>query len=91
VLGGGERIIEVRSNAMPDKGIVATFTDITQRVAADRALKQANETLEQRVAERTAELTRVNHELGEARASPTRPISARRASSPPPATISCSR
>lgn len=68
VLGGGERIIEVRSNAMPDKGIVATFTDITQRVAADRALKQANETLEQRVAERTAELTRVNHELGEARA-----------------------
>jgi Na+/proline symporter/signal transduction histidine kinase len=68
VLGGGDRIIEVRSNAMPDKGIVATFTDITQRVAADRALKQANETLEQRVVERTAELTRVNHELVEARA-----------------------
>ncbi|RXT28283.1 hybrid sensor histidine kinase/response regulator [Rhizobium leguminosarum] len=68
VLGGGERIIEVRSNAMPDKGIVATFTDITQRVNADQALKQANETLEQRVAERTAELTRVNRELGEARA-----------------------
>jgi len=69
VLNGGETIIEVRSNAMPDKGIVATFTDITQRVAADRALKQANETLEQRVAERTAELTRVNHALAEARAS----------------------
>jgi Na+/proline symporter/signal transduction histidine kinase len=68
VLGGGERIIEVRSNAMPDKGFVATLTDITQRVTADRALKQANETLEQRVAERTAELTRVNRELGEARA-----------------------
>ncbi|PDT18464.1 hybrid sensor histidine kinase/response regulator [Rhizobium sp. J15] len=68
VLGGGERIIEVRSNAMPDKGIVATFTDITQRVNADQALKQANETLEQRVAERTAELTRVNRELAEARA-----------------------
>jgi Na+/proline symporter/signal transduction histidine kinase len=68
VLDNGERIIEVRSNAMPHKGIVATFTDITQRVAADRALKQANETLEQRVAERTAELTRVNRELGEARA-----------------------
>ncbi|MBB2842336.1 UNVERIFIED_ORG: Na+/proline symporter/signal transduction histidine kinase [Rhizobium etli] len=68
VLGGGERIIEVRSNAMPDKGIVATFTDITQRVNADQALKQANETLEQRVAERTAELTRVNRQLAEARA-----------------------
>ncbi|MBP1842084.1 Na+/proline symporter/signal transduction histidine kinase [Rhizobium petrolearium] len=69
VLNGGGRIIEVRSNAMPDKGIVATFTDISERVAADRALKQANETLEQRVGERTAELMRVNHELAEARAS----------------------
>jgi len=68
VLAGSERIIEVRSNAMPDKGVVATFTDITQQVAADKALKQANETLEQRVDERTVELTRVNRELAEARA-----------------------
>ncbi|MDW9461714.1 response regulator [Sinorhizobium meliloti] len=67
-LAGGARILEVRSNAMPDKGIVTTYTDITQRVAADMALKQANETLELRVAERTGELTRVNRELGEARA-----------------------
>ncbi|MCK3775960.1 PAS-domain containing protein [Ensifer sesbaniae] len=67
-LGNGERIIEVRTNAMPDKGIVTTYTDITQRVAADMALKQANETLELRVAERTGELTRVNRELAEARA-----------------------
>ena len=69
VLSGGASIIEVRSNAMPDKGVVATFTDITQRVASDQALKQANETLEQRVAERTGELMRVNHALTEARAS----------------------
>ena len=68
VVEGGERIIEVRSNPMPDAGFVATFTDITARVAADQALKQANETLEQRVGERTAELTRVNRALGEARA-----------------------
>jgi Na+/proline symporter/signal transduction histidine kinase len=67
-LSGGERIIEVRTNAMPDKGIVTTYTDITQRVAADMALKQANETLELRVAERTGELTRVNREVAEARA-----------------------
>jgi Na+/proline symporter/CheY-like chemotaxis protein/nitrogen-specific signal transduction histidine kinase len=67
-LANGTRILEVRTNAMPDKGIVTTYTDITQRVAADMALKQANETLELRVAERTGELTRVNHELAEARA-----------------------
>ena len=67
-LAGGVRIIEVRTNAMPDKGIVTTYTDITQRVAADIALKQANETLELRVAERTGELTRVNREVAEARA-----------------------
>ena len=68
-LGNGARIVEVRSNAMPDRGIVATFTDISSQVAADQALKQANETLEQRVSERTAELTLVNHALAEARAS----------------------
>jgi Na+/proline symporter/signal transduction histidine kinase len=68
VLQKGGRIIEVRSNAMPDQGIVATFTDISDRVAADKALKQANETLEQRVDQRTGELMRVNHELAEARA-----------------------
>jgi signal transduction histidine kinase len=51
---------------MPDGGIVATYADITARVAADLALKQANESLEQRVARRTAELTRVNEELAQA-------------------------
>ena len=43
------RIIELRSNPMPDGGIVATYADITARVEADLALKRANETLEQRV------------------------------------------
>lgn len=60
------RIIELRSNPMPDGGIVATYTDISARVAADLALKRANESLEHRVESRTAELTRVNEELAQA-------------------------
>ncbi|MBN9243054.1 MAG: hybrid sensor histidine kinase/response regulator [Mesorhizobium sp.] len=60
------RILELRSNPMPDGGIVATYADISARVEADEALKRANESLEQRVARRTAELTRVNEELAQA-------------------------
>ncbi|MGN6550597.1 MAG: PAS domain-containing hybrid sensor histidine kinase/response regulator [Pararhizobium sp.] len=61
-------IIEIRSNRMPDMGVVTTYADITARVAADVALKQANETLEARVGQRTAELTAVNRQLADARA-----------------------
>jgi len=60
------RTIELRSNPMPDGGVVATYADITQRVQADVALKRANESLEQRVKSRTVELTRVNEELAQA-------------------------
>ncbi len=60
------RIIELRSNPMPDGGIVATYADITARVRADAELKRINETLEQRVATRTGELMRVNEELAQA-------------------------
>lgn len=60
------RIIEIRSNPMPDGGIVVTYADITTQVHSALELKKANETLEQRVADRTAELTRVNRELEQA-------------------------
>ena len=60
------RIIEFSSSPMPDGGIVATYTDVSARVQADMALKRANESLEQRVAARTEELTRVNQELAQA-------------------------
>jgi len=65
-LNAGGRILELRSNPMPDGGLVATYTDITAQVEADLALKRANESLEQRVQSRTIELTRVNEELAQA-------------------------
>lgn len=65
---GNGVVIEVRTNPMPQGGIVTTFTDITERVEAADALARANETLERRVHERTLELTTVNHELAKAKA-----------------------
>jgi Na+/proline symporter/signal transduction histidine kinase len=61
-------VMEVRANPMPDGGIVTTFTDITPTVKAAEALERANESLERRVQERTEELTRLNSELGRAKA-----------------------
>ncbi len=66
-LDGGSRVVEVRTHSMPQGGIVATYSDITGRVAAAEALARANETLERRVRERTAELTTVNQALAEAK------------------------
>ncbi len=56
-------ILEVRTNPMPQGGIVVTFSDITHRVESDAALARANETLERRVQERTRELLTVNEAL----------------------------
>ncbi|HZH43788.1 MAG TPA: PAS-domain containing protein [Lysobacter sp.] len=49
-------IIEIRGNPMPGGGFVATFTDVTAFRRAQAALIHANETLEQRVTARTADL-----------------------------------
>ncbi|HDO52808.1 MAG TPA: PAS domain-containing protein, partial [Rhizobiales bacterium] len=64
----GGLVVEVRTNSMPQGGIVTTYTDITDRVEAAEALARANENLERRVRERTAELTKVNRELAKAKA-----------------------
>ena len=61
-------VIEIRTNQLPDGGFVTTYTDVTETVAAEEARKRANETLEQRVRERTEELTRLNAALTHAKA-----------------------
>jgi Na+/proline symporter/signal transduction histidine kinase len=70
------RILEIRTAPMPQGGIVTTYLDITDQVAASEALARANETLERRVAERTAELVRVNEALSEANLAKTRFLAA---------------
>ncbi|CAM5481698.1 histidine kinase OS=Afipia felis OX=1035 GN=rpfC_2 PE=3 SV=1 [Afipia felis] len=62
-LPGRNRVVEVRTNAMPGGGLVITFSDITSSFEAAEALERANATLERRVRERTEELTRLNNEL----------------------------
>jgi len=62
-------VIEVRSNRMPDGGLVITFTDVTPSFEAAEALERANATLEKRVRDRTEELTRLNSELALAKSS----------------------
>ena len=62
-LMNGQQILEVRTAPMPQGGFVTTYSDITERVSAAEALAQANQTLEQRVKERTAELLEVNAAL----------------------------
>ena len=60
-------VVEVRSNRMPDGGLVVTFTDVTPSIEAAEALERSNATLEKRVRERTEELTRLNSELAVAK------------------------
>ena len=65
-LKGTGQTIEIRSNSIPDGGLVTTFTDVTGAVNADNLLRQTNESLELRVRDRTAELTLTNQQLAKA-------------------------
>ncbi len=48
------RVIETRGQAMPGGGYVTSYSDVTVYTATQRQLREINETLETRVAERTA-------------------------------------
>jgi Na+/proline symporter/signal transduction histidine kinase/PAS domain-containing protein len=59
-------VIETRGNPMPGGGFVTSYFDVTAYKRAQDSLREVNETLETRVAERTAELTSLNAALAEA-------------------------
>ncbi|RUO18842.1 PAS domain-containing hybrid sensor histidine kinase/response regulator [Aliidiomarina haloalkalitolerans] len=61
------QIIELQGSPMPDGGFVTTYTDITELVTAQDELQRINQELEQRVAERTRELTDTNQQLQQAK------------------------
>ncbi|MEE4639360.1 MAG: PAS-domain containing protein [Wenzhouxiangella sp.] len=70
------RIIEIRGNPMPGGGFVATFSDVTAFRKTAEALRQVNETLEQRVLARTAELEQAKVEAERASEAKTRFLAA---------------
>ena len=69
-------VLEIRGQAMPGGGFVSTFSDITNHIEAAKTLQQANDHLEQRVTERTLELTKAKAEAEAANTSKTKFLAA---------------
>ena len=61
------RVIEIQGNPMPGGGYVTTFTDISHFKTIEQELQHINETLEQRVQQRTLELRQALEDVEEAR------------------------
>jgi PAS domain S-box-containing protein len=69
-------VVEIRGNPMPGGGFVATFTDVTAFRRAEAELIRANETLEQRVDERTSALAEASAEAERANRAKSRFLAA---------------
>ncbi len=74
--GFGDASVEIRGNPMPGGGFVATFTDVTAFKRAETELRSFASTLEQRVAERTAESESARAEAEQANRAKTRFLTA---------------
>jgi Cu+-exporting ATPase len=60
--GGEERVVEIFGITLDD-GLLGTFLDVTERKHAENEVRRLNAELEQRVADRTAQLEAANQEL----------------------------
>ncbi|WDE00698.1 PAS domain-containing hybrid sensor histidine kinase/response regulator [Thalassomonas actiniarum] len=69
-------VLEIQGQAMPGKGFVTTFSDITEHINAKKALKESNELLEKRVEKRTEQLALAKLEAERANQSKTRFLAA---------------
>ena len=72
----GPEVLNVFGQEMPDGGFVISFTDVSAERAAVAAIREANETLEARVAARTLELRAALAEAERANASKSRFVAA---------------
>ncbi len=70
------RVVQTQGARMPDGGFITTYTDITALKAAERELAATNESLEEKVAERTRMLLDLNRQLEEATRSKSRFLAA---------------
>lgn len=70
------KVIQTQGARMPDGGFITTFTDITALKEAEKELAAINESLEEKVVERTRMLSDLNLQLEEATRSKSRFLAA---------------